>query len=480
MIKGFGLENFKAFRDPVFLNFKKINVFVGPNSSGKSSYIKGLLALQETLRTQEATPALHLSERIGDFRSIVYGKKPDGKIKISMEFRGGKGFSQSNERFGNSATDPYIELIAEYLYMFSITHFATKYGTENPAQEINATGPVIPFLNNPVVGVEIVVGEEGPKKPNRVETLVLKFKSLDTCKIARGMNGVGVFFNDKLEISDATNFLAPYKLIFRPNLSNIDNLTITERKKILPAWIGLAMLEKQVGEFIQSIIHLEPFRNEPKRSEMVANFQFGSVGSKGEGVLTNLIGLQETDGEDTQQKTQWRDDINHWLNEFHLAESVDFTELGNNNYSMMIKNKNTGIPSSIVDVGVGTSQLLPIIVESVISPAGSLLLIEEPETHIHPNAQSKLGELFVKCSQKYEKSFIIETHSMYLVRQLQILAAKGELKPEDVGIYYFEQNQDGTHVKDLELMANGQFKEEFPKGFFDVPLSLSRTLMEFM
>src|SRR5699024_2367676 len=116
----------------------------------------------------------------------------------------------------------------------------------------------------------------------------------------------------------------------------------------------------------------------------------------------------------------------------------------------------------ILDVGIGTSQIVPIIIESVNSPKKSTLIIEEPETHIHPNAQSKLADLFIDCVNKQDKRFIVETHSIFLITQLQILVAQGKIKPEDIKIYYFLQDENGSRVMDMRITDNGQFEEEWP------------------
>ncbi len=194
--------------------------------------------------------------------------------------------------------------------------------------------------------------------------------------------------------------------------------------------------------------------------------------------MNTILGIKNIDESKTKKEILRK--INFWLNEFDLAQEADVQELGNNNYSLIIKNKYTGIPNNIVDVGVGTSQLLPIIVESINSAPNTILLIEEPETHIHPNAQAKLSDLFVEYSNLHNKRFFIETHSMYLIMQLEILVAQKKIKAEDVGVYYFTQDAHGSRILDMKLAENGQFDEEWPKGFFDVPYELSKKLFKFM
>lgn len=490
MIKGIGLENFKAFQHCAYIDFKKINVFLGPNSSGKSSYLKGLLTLQNTMKSPEAEPAIHLNDRIGDFRSVVYGKKPDGKVTFTFNLGEGNHSRihslkeiRKNVAHSSSAMAAFGFILLGLLLLASISKSPKAAGIEPKEEETNTHLTAFEkYEANKVKQIKFSVMQTSPKKPNRVESMQLKFENEDVYDIVLAGNDYQVSFNGVL-LPQANEWLVPYKffLLFDDKHDGlIESAQQEDLNHIVALTMALYEFEQGIKDFTDDMIHIEPFRQEPKRSEMVANFNFGTVGSKGENMLTSFIGLNNSDDEKDQKKAELRDEINHWMNEFHLAESVDVEELGNNNYSLIIKNKHTKIPSNIVDVGVGTSQLLPIIVESVLSPVNSTLLIEEPETHIHPNAQAKLGELFVSCSKKYDKRFFIETHSMYLLLQLQILVAKKELAVEDIGVYYFVQDENGTHIKDLRIGENGQFEEDFPDGFFDVPYKLTTTLMEHM
>lgn len=149
-------------------------------------------------------------------------------------------------------------------------------------------------------------------------------------------------------------------------------------------------------------------------------------------------------------------------------------------YSVFIRNKNLGIYNNLSEVGFGTRQLLPIIIEAINSPRQSTIIVEEPETHIHPKAQSKLADLFVSSAIEGDRRFIIETHSIFLVTELQILVAEGKIKAEDVGIYYFTQDSEGSRAINMKLRQNGQFEEEWPSGFFDIHYLLGKKLFDLL
>lgn len=130
------------------------------------------------------------------------------------------------------------------------------------------------------------------------------------------------------------------------------------------------------------------------------------------------------------------------------------------------------------DVGVGISQLIPVVV-SALAEGDGITVIEQPELHIHPAIQAALGDLFIKQTHEdsgIDKQFIIETHSEHLL--LRILrrmretadahAPLGlELSPKKVAVYYVEAESEGTRIKHLGLDEDGRFTDRWPHGFFE-------------
>jgi predicted ATPase len=102
---------------------------------------------------------------------------------------------------------------------------------------------------------------------------------------------------------------------------------------------------------------------------------------------------------------------------------------------------------------------------------GSLFLIEEPEGNLHPAYQSKLANMFMEASAKFNVQFMIETHSEYLIRNFQFLTATRELNTADTKIFYFFQP--GTveylhsNFSTIQIENDGRFNNEFGAGFFD-------------
>lgn len=129
------------------------------------------------------------------------------------------------------------------------------------------------------------------------------------------------------------------------------------------------------------------------------------------------------------------------------------------------------------DVGIGISQVLPVLV-SAIENKSKIITIEQPEIHLHPALQAELGDLFIDSALGENKNtFILETHSEHLI--LRILrrvreTADGTLKegltkirPEDVQVVYVEPKDKGSVIVNLEVNEEGDFNDRWPNGFFD-------------
>ena len=135
-----------------------------------------------------------------------------------------------------------------------------------------------------------------------------------------------------------------------------------------------------------------------------------------------------------------------------LFERIEVKSLGKNGTEpFQLQVLISGKPMNLQDVGYGVSQSLPVIVESAVLPAEDLLLVQEPEVHLHPMAQAALGTFFCKLVSTGGKSFVLETHSDYLVDRVRQEVAGGTIKPEAVIVLYFERKGLETTVYALEI-----------------------------
>lgn len=118
-------------------------------------------------------------------------------------------------------------------------------------------------------------------------------------------------------------------------------------------------------------------------------------------------------------------------------------------------------------VGVGVSQVLPILVMGLLAPSNTLLLVEQPELHLHPNVQARLGDFFMGLA-KCDKQCLIETHSENLVSQLRYhIVQASEQEKSDCLIYFVDQdNQGAARFNPIEISPQGNILN-WPDGFFD-------------
>ncbi len=120
-----------------------------------------------------------------------------------------------------------------------------------------------------------------------------------------------------------------------------------------------------------------------------------------------------------------------------------------------------------INIGFGISYALPIIVAALHAPKDSIVIIENPESHIHPEGQSKLMELICKAA-KAGTQFIIETHSDHIINGLLVATKQGLIDSDDSRVYFFDRNL-ATHATEstrLPILPGGRIKNP-PKGFFD-------------
>ena len=122
------------------------------------------------------------------------------------------------------------------------------------------------------------------------------------------------------------------------------------------------------------------------------------------------------------------------------------------------------------NVGFGLSYILPVLTAILSAEPGSLLLIENPESHIHPRGQSRLGELLALAAQN-EVQLLVETHSDHVLNGIRVAVKKYRLDPARVGLYFFERApiEEGGHhsiIRQPQLDQDGRI-DFWPEGFFD-------------
>lgn len=136
-------------------------------------------------------------------------------------------------------------------------------------------------------------------------------------------------------------------------------------------------------------------------------------------------------------------------------------------YSIELTNDN--LRNNLQDVGFGIQQSLPIVVAACRQyDEPTLVIIEEPETHLNPSAHAAMGELLAKeAVEDKNKAIMVETHSQNLMIRLRTLIAKGELNREDIALYYVDYDQATfkSNLQEVTIKENGEV-ENWPEHMF--------------
>jgi hypothetical protein len=119
------------------------------------------------------------------------------------------------------------------------------------------------------------------------------------------------------------------------------------------------------------------------------------------------------------------------------------------------------------DVGIGISQVLPVLVMAYGS-RGKLLAMEQPEIHLHPSLQGELADVFIESALGERKNtFILETHSEHLILRMMRRIRERKISPDDVGVIFVEPSARGSRFIELRIDEEGDFIDEWPGGFFE-------------
>ena len=158
--------------------------------------------------------------------------------------------------------------------------------------------------------------------------------------------------------------------------------------------------------------------------------------------------------------------VTDWLQYLTVAMEVNTRNRGKFGHELNV-NVSTGDRSQdLTQVGVGVSQVLPILVIGLLAEGDTTLIFEQPELHLHPRVQTLLGDFFLSMGQ-LGKQCIVETHSEHIVSRLRLRSA---MEPESLGqitkLYFVEKDERGSIFRDVVVNKYGAIPD-WPKGFFD-------------
>jgi predicted ATPase len=233
--------------------------------------------------------------------------------------------------------------------------------------------------------------------------------------------------------------------------------------------------------FSSEIFYLGPLREDPKPLYPISESSYiYDIGRKGE----NTAAILALYGEDirnfltpdcvneeiyNKENITLKEAVVKWLIYIGVVENIE-AEIKQGGFTLKVFTSGSKDPSDLTNVGVGVSQVIPIVTMCLAANKGSTLIIEQPELHLHPKMQTKLTDFFVAISQS-GKQCIIETHSEHIINALRYRVAKtaspdDEKLANDVQIYFVKKDENGTLFESI-TMDKYAYISEWPEDFFD-------------
>jgi len=157
-----------------------------------------------------------------------------------------------------------------------------------------------------------------------------------------------------------------------------------------------------------------------------------------------------------------------WLQYLGVASSVKSTDQGKLGHELKVGLSNSDGTYDLTHVGVGVSQVLPILVMCLLADADSTLVFEQPELHLHPKVQTLLGDFFLSMAL-CNKQCIVETHSEYFIDRIRFriaAASSGNELNDRAKIYFVEKPSQSSSFREVVINEYGAISD-WPEGFFD-------------
>lgn len=557
------LENFKSFGTQQKIPLRNISLFLGANSSGKSSAIQALMILKQTIECSSPETELLLSGKyanIGDYCD-VRNKHGTGDVVIGIDL--GRSEEQSSGRdtirwhfeqkdpADNEAILSLVELSTPFgtiamkrivegrIYRYYIDNIETQYfstienlsvgrillGYNKEANELffdflkelssaiftkkDAKAPVLERTSfMPIEGLQefeqslfpfFLRTRQVKDEKNEVLELIEKY-----CKLVSKESFLDVFPNrplrkllwasamaDKGKMAQVRKVCKEYEAHLSAFVEKHQNIVLDSRYPIRAPQFSQETGPEKLSQIISSIssyndcinilrnrvTYLGPIRERPQGLYNIGFEAYpkyvGPTGAFFASVLFHedkerkyLLPNQQ------ENKMSLSDACAEWLEHIGVASNAKAEKQGSFGIRVAINNL-TSQEADIMNVGIGTSQVLPVLLTGLLSSPGDILLFEQPELHLHPYSQSRLVDFFVELARN-RRTVVVETHSEHMLLRLRYLLLDEQIDSDKIAIVFF-QNEGTTIIKEAHVDGNGAVK--YPSDFMDVNEKLIEDLL---
>lgn len=566
------IEGFKAFSEKSDIDLKKMNIFFGSNSCGKSTAIQSLLLLKQTLESKKGQYDILLNGKytsLGSANEIINVKSKD-KFSLGFKIIQDNNSSEINEMgverdyewkyikregiinelkleeaqismnkrnilFQLNKDDEFTvmengelknhscyfnKLLPEkinYVYDKRVNYlFNSLYNDilkidENPKKKVSINLEADCMSNWKEIEsrlmdkLRILSDKSIPKKANKSNGLEKK-----VIEITKEFNEFVSKLENELKIPEIFGYITDIYLI---SLITVKENAYEEIKKVIDINKGkyekliiekndkeeaireinlkdriYRQINKEVDEYniinsdieemLNNILYLGPIRERPRSIyEHSADQNSLYVGSNGQylpGVLaynSNTVIEVILPGKNEKEQKKLSEALDMWAEYIGIADKITTKVSG----MLSVEICNDKVESTLMNVGVGVSQVLPVLVMGLLSNENDLLIYEQPELHLHPYVQTKLIDFFIMLS-KLNRQLIIESHSEYFLKRLQYKILEKEIDANDISVVYFSNKHNKTRISYAKMDNYGDLN--YPEGFCDTTERLIDEILE--
>jgi len=506
MIKTWGLTNFKSIYSMPNekLELKPLTIMAGTNSSGKSSFIQSILLIIQTMKNPYKEYPLVLNGQyvnFGKFEDIMSFHEEDGKRKsVSVGIRWSCKYSSKRVKDKGKY---YFSMLPELKDVDNPDEcdydaeteieFDIEYDAYNNESNIKINRQIMPRLKsvkhkaNTIVEAETDEDEddEGVFLYKDTKGIHIKVCDKNPSEIPGGQKECYDIEYDSGEASGLRPMDAEFLHFFPMRVLNSLSARDGTIKNQWGSALGSIKSEKLLNElnenFSSKFIYIGPLREDPKQLYPFSEFSYmPNFGKKGENTAAILALNSNNSG--TFPIPDWDDSGNYkseektlkeaiiaWLEYIGVAEDIAVgVEPGG--FTLKVKIPKSNHFNDLTNVGVGISQVVPVVVSCLFADKGSILVFEQPELHLHPKMQTRLAHFFVAISQS-GRQCIIETHSEHIINALRHRIAitqspYDEKLAGDIQIYFSTKNNGKTEFKPINIDKYSAMTE-WPEDFFD-------------
>jgi len=462
-IQYFKVKNFKAFRESSVVDLKPLTVLAGVNSSGKSSFIQGLLLLKQSIE-KESFPRLHLTGsskgvyvEFAPFSDAIFRYAHDNdQLGFHIHVQGNMPEKAAQSYFRGELPAPVKDREEGHfplsLYLEIRFRYDEKWGAMVSSLDCKA-------FSGDAKGPRLFVSPEPRGKDS------IQFFS------------VSEDWNDQWEelIDFHWPSLFPVRVIVRSQKQNGEEIPEEILVRINEE-LGLIMypLRRLSSELENKFHYLESLRPGPRSLYKIDPNPPLFVSAQGEMPFQRLWHEQQkpvetiAPGYDIEEKGL-TEAVNRILKTLGIEQPLSILAEGSLGFQIRFNTIGGEKSVSIPHVGFGVSQILPIILICLESQEWDTIIIDHPEIHLHPNAQALLADYFIELI-RYNRRVIVETHSQYFVNRLVRRVAENEELADKINILFVRppKGEKGATIAPLEISEDGDISN-WPPDFFPEP-----------